>query len=441
MSSKLAPCPYCIANVRKDKLDSHISKVHYKQTRAQATNRDTGYYRSAHTPQRAWSCDREYYREHYSYRDYDVYNWSDADYYYYPTSPRSLRDTHSHRSNANSLSGMSDFQSRAGDYLADSSDTESLSSNISHGKLGGDDSWIVFSTPTSVVKQRRCDGFMCPVPQCRKKFAEVEDVIKHAHSIHCLERCPQCKGVNLKYSRALADHMQEIHQNKKTKNIVISSSRPSNSGGISSTTHVIPRKEDKLVSDPGKLQTNKDSAKSNPIKPLNQAMTNCGPVSDKGKPKTESKEITKIIPSKSIFKSKEEGQPSTNTSNKAKLETSKKLSKITNEKQQNNYIKCSPTPVTAVIKSKQPSRPNTPNTAINISDIVKKDLKTLGISAPRVNEEELNGNIISNGTDKIDTSTDEANFINSHKDPELEKDINFQFINTDGLIGYSLNIR
>ena len=475
MSSNLVPCPHCIAHVRKDKLTSHIEKVHRKD-RAYATYKHTGNYSSARTP-RPWSWDRGYYSD----RSYDTYNiasdysWSDTQYNSHPASPRSLGSTHSHRSSMTSFSEVSDFQSTGAtaNYLADSSDTESLSSNMSHtNKLGSDNSWIVFSSPTSVMRQRYSDGFKCPVPQCWKRFAEVEDVIQHAQYIHDLEQCPYCKGVNLKHSRTLADHIQEIHQkepqNKKT-NIKVYPSRPSSSGSNSSkhvfTTPVNPRKE---VSNMDKLQASKDGAKSNSIKPLSQ------PVSDKIHTKTESKESIRKLPLNSISTSKikepiicnhipiskksvqsespcKKELPSTVSTNKPKQETSKKLAQMINEKQQINIITCSPIPVTAVIKSKYPSRPNTPNTnsAINSSDMGKEDFKTLDTSvlitdnpdSPILNGEESNVEIICNANAQTEMSTDEINSIDSYRDSELEKDTNFQFINTGDLIGYSLNIR
>ena len=434
MSSKLVPCPHCVAHVRINKLDSHINKVHNKpKKKAQPV------YRSAHTPQ-AWSSDRGGYYYDYSY---DTYNYGDnrsdrRKDYYYPASTRSSRDTNSYRSSPTSFSEVSYYQSRSADYLAASSDTES---NVSR-----DNSWIIFSSPTSVMTQRRSDGFQCPLPQCRERFAEVEDLIQHADLKHDLERCPYCKGVNLKNSSTLHYHIQQTHQ------VEPQHKRPSSSVGNSSThrqpstANAIPKK-DKIISNHVKVQTSNNSAKSESITPVSQAIATSRPASETNKQKPESKHI-KLLNSNSISTSIQPGASSGSGDNKQQLQSTgaNKQSKKINEEQQKNILTCTPIPATAVVKSKSPSRPNTP---ITNSNIVTKDNKTLGtnvlISAnPTSSEakgEESNAKVITNGTDKTEMGTGEVSFINSHRDPELEKNANFQFIDTGDLIGYSLNIR
>ena len=443
MSSTLVSCPCCIAKVRWDNLNSHIRKVH--DNYRPRTTESRGYSRVIRPPSRgvrsplAWSWDKGSFVQNQNTDNTtndDVMSSAKLQ----SSIPISDNGSYTNRSSVTSLSKVDTPASP--DPLVESPDEESLQSNKFQTKDEPDNRWIVFSTPTFVFTQRRSDGFKCPIQTCKTVFDEVAEVVQHAYTAHHLEKCLYCKGVNFKPVGAMKEHVKQIHK-------IHSYTSPHNTPQkLTSPTFTIPS-----TSNSGSKVTsvcrvvNKNDATISNKQYSAQKVTKVKVTKNENLPSKMVQNTKVIVPlaSKDVI----------TTSQSLTFDAKKPIPAASNSDiNQRNIQK------TTEIKTKeavgchddtaQKSVTKASNSDKVITKVTSPTIPTNSVSEPVKSKSTnyLSTSIHSSATDVYDRNVETSQKHNvcdtqlpgSFRDPELDNDSNFRFINSSNLVGYSLNI-
>ena len=418
----LVRCPECIDNVkvRRDHLDSHIRRVHRKITPLRP-------YKSFQR------CEYEPYYPYYS-REYE-YFLGHRGY----TSEHSFSDTQS----IDSQDWWSDSQENARTNVhrwgrdmrspptssvvsdvSDSTSTNTTNTDLSDGRpqsSNKQEETIIFSTPLSVVSQRHSDaGYSCPVPKCKKRFAEVEYIITHVENKHEMERCLHCTDITFKLSNKLQDHIQLIHPNANRMSDY-ASKKQYPLGSRSNEGNSVP------ASNPARPATTTNSVKLNSGVQAHMGIAN------------KTSKTNKLI---------------INSIEDSKKQTLKEVNRLESNEfppfQTNSQLP--PVPVTAKVtqissdvvegftQEDQLSTLNTLPHKTEESEATTTDhnslLQSESVDCNNLDElERVDDNWLS-----LTTQDNYEDILDSFRDIELDNNPNFRFVNTGDLVGYSLNI-
>ena len=449
MSSTLVPCPRCIAKVRWDNFNSHMRRVHENYRPRTAETR--GHARVIRPPSRgarsplAWSWDKGSFIQ--THNTDNITNDNVMSESKLPSiTPVSNNGSYTNRSSVTILSEVGDTPTSS-DLLVDLSDNESLQSNKLQTKEEPDNRWIVFSTPTFVFTQRRSDGFKCPIQTCKTVFDEVSEVVQHAYTAHHLEKCLYCKGVNFKPVGAMKVHVKQIHKidsytdplNTPLKQTSPTFTIPSTSNNRSKvasgcivTDRVVDKKSATISNKQNSVQkVTKVKVTKNNILPSKMVQNTKVTVP------LASKDVI-IIPQSLTYDTKKPiPKHKQNEQKRTEIKTNEAVS-CNDDTSQKTVTKVNNSDKVVTTKVLSPNIPtNSMSEPVKSRSTNYVSTTTIHSSATDVNDRNVE---ISQNLKNVCDGNDDAQLIDSFRDPELDNDTNFRFINSSELVGYSLNI-